>query len=218
MIVKGCVIFERTLLSHKKSHNLAWSCAIGNIFYCVAVQFSLASNINAKILAEWLEIAAGQSRSSSALAAALQFSIFYQAYPCHANFLFYSHKIGKENYSQNISLHSNRLGIMKLDFQSLYLLWLLKVLFIWMFIFCRPNLTCYQILSQPPNHLHSAPPEYWLPRPKARLRQNIAMSTTAARIICCHHLSAVAKSPAGARRARWPAAMSDQDQVRALEP
>ena len=35
MIVKGCVIFERTLLSRKKSHNLAWSCAISNIFYCV---------------------------------------------------------------------------------------------------------------------------------------------------------------------------------------
>ena len=34
MIVKGCVIFERTLLSRKKSHNLAWSCAISNIFYC----------------------------------------------------------------------------------------------------------------------------------------------------------------------------------------
>ena len=35
MIVKGCVIFERTLLSRKKSHNLVWSCAIINIFYCV---------------------------------------------------------------------------------------------------------------------------------------------------------------------------------------
>ena len=35
MILKGCVIFERTLLSRKKSHNLAWSCAISNIFYCV---------------------------------------------------------------------------------------------------------------------------------------------------------------------------------------
>ena len=34
MIVKGRVIFERTLLSRKKSHNLAWSCAISNIFYC----------------------------------------------------------------------------------------------------------------------------------------------------------------------------------------
>ena len=34
MIVKGCVIFERTLLSRKKSHNLAWSCAISNNFYC----------------------------------------------------------------------------------------------------------------------------------------------------------------------------------------
>ena len=33
MIVKGCVIFERTLLSRKKSHNFAWSCAISNIFY-----------------------------------------------------------------------------------------------------------------------------------------------------------------------------------------
>ena len=34
MIVRGCVIFERTLLSRKKSNNLAWSCAISNIFYC----------------------------------------------------------------------------------------------------------------------------------------------------------------------------------------
>ena len=34
MIVKGCVIFERTLLSRKKSYNLAWSCSISNIFYC----------------------------------------------------------------------------------------------------------------------------------------------------------------------------------------
>ena len=33
MIVKGCVIFERTLLSRKKSHDLPWSCAISNIFY-----------------------------------------------------------------------------------------------------------------------------------------------------------------------------------------
>ena len=31
--MKGCVIFERTLLSRKKSHNLAWSCAISNMFY-----------------------------------------------------------------------------------------------------------------------------------------------------------------------------------------
>ena len=35
MIVKGCMIFERTLLSRKKSHN-QWSCAISKIFYCVA--------------------------------------------------------------------------------------------------------------------------------------------------------------------------------------
>ena len=34
MIVKGCVNLEKTLLSRKKSHNLAWSCAISNVFYC----------------------------------------------------------------------------------------------------------------------------------------------------------------------------------------
>ena len=34
MIVKGFVIFEKTLLSRKESHNLVWSCAISNIFYC----------------------------------------------------------------------------------------------------------------------------------------------------------------------------------------
>ena len=34
MIVKSCVIFERSLLSRKKSHNLAWSCAISSLFYC----------------------------------------------------------------------------------------------------------------------------------------------------------------------------------------
>ena len=28
------MIFERTRLSRKKSHNFAWSCAISNIFYC----------------------------------------------------------------------------------------------------------------------------------------------------------------------------------------
>ena len=37
MIVRGCVVFERTLLSRKKSHNLPWSCAISNIFYCDVV-------------------------------------------------------------------------------------------------------------------------------------------------------------------------------------
>ena len=41
MIVKGCVIFERTLLSRKKSHNLAWSCAISNIFYSAEKASSL---------------------------------------------------------------------------------------------------------------------------------------------------------------------------------
>ena len=29
--------FERTLLSRKESHNLAWSCAISNVFYCAKV-------------------------------------------------------------------------------------------------------------------------------------------------------------------------------------
>ena len=32
--MKGCVIFDRTLLSRKKSHNLAGSCPISIIFYC----------------------------------------------------------------------------------------------------------------------------------------------------------------------------------------
>ena len=44
MIVKGCVIFERTLLSRKKSHNLAWSWAISKIFYCV-LETSCAKNL-----------------------------------------------------------------------------------------------------------------------------------------------------------------------------
>ena len=34
MIVKGFVIFERTLLFRKESHNLAWWCAISDVFYC----------------------------------------------------------------------------------------------------------------------------------------------------------------------------------------
>ena len=37
MIVKGFVIFERTLLSRKESHNLAWSCAISDVLYCEAL-------------------------------------------------------------------------------------------------------------------------------------------------------------------------------------
>ena len=37
MIVKGCLIFERTQLSRKKSHNLAWSCVISSIFYCATI-------------------------------------------------------------------------------------------------------------------------------------------------------------------------------------
>ena len=36
--MKGYIIFKRTLLSRKKSHNLAWSCAISNIFYCVTLK------------------------------------------------------------------------------------------------------------------------------------------------------------------------------------
>ena len=40
MIVKGCVIFERTLQTRKKSHNLAWSCVISNVFYCVFLSFT----------------------------------------------------------------------------------------------------------------------------------------------------------------------------------
>ena len=40
MIVKDCVIFERTLLSRKESHNLAWSCAISNDFYCAISCFN----------------------------------------------------------------------------------------------------------------------------------------------------------------------------------
>ena len=42
MIVKGYVIFERTLLSRKKLHKIAWSCAISNIFYCDVVNVHYA--------------------------------------------------------------------------------------------------------------------------------------------------------------------------------
>ena len=48
MIVKGCVIFERTLLSRKKSHNLAWSCAISNIFYCAVKTVSQQNKLTVK--------------------------------------------------------------------------------------------------------------------------------------------------------------------------
>ena len=52
MIVKGCVIFERTLLSRKKSHNLALSCASSNLFYCASVKKDLAAftKKNSKVL------------------------------------------------------------------------------------------------------------------------------------------------------------------------
>ena len=36
MIMKGCVNLERTLLSRKKSQNLAGSCANSKVFYCDA--------------------------------------------------------------------------------------------------------------------------------------------------------------------------------------
>ena len=41
MIVKGCVIFERTLLSRKKSHSLA----ISNIFCCAPVRPVLRASV-----------------------------------------------------------------------------------------------------------------------------------------------------------------------------
>ena len=46
MIVKGCVIFERTLQSRKKSLNLAWSCAITVTFSTVHLALVNRSNGN----------------------------------------------------------------------------------------------------------------------------------------------------------------------------
>ena len=42
MIVKGCVISERTILSRKKSHNLAWSCATVTFSTVLSTQVKFA--------------------------------------------------------------------------------------------------------------------------------------------------------------------------------
>ena len=42
MIVKGCVIFEKTILSRKKSHNLAWSCATVTFSTVLSIQVKFA--------------------------------------------------------------------------------------------------------------------------------------------------------------------------------
>ena len=59
MIVKGCMIFERTLLSRKKSHNLAWSCAINNIFYCETTEEIAKINCQTSEICRWCDIAEG---------------------------------------------------------------------------------------------------------------------------------------------------------------
>ena len=66
MIVKGFVIFERTLLSRKESHNFAWSCAIRYVFYCVSVPENedLISLFGYKPLHEFLALNIASNRMS----------------------------------------------------------------------------------------------------------------------------------------------------------
>ena len=56
MIVKGCVIFERALLSRKKSHNLAWSLLTNYNFNCALRSVDWDAKIRKnKLILTWKE-------------------------------------------------------------------------------------------------------------------------------------------------------------------